>query len=482
MEIFRKKINLFPSGIPEDIKFIASKFMENGFEIYLVGGAVRNLIIYGDKNIKWDFDFATNAKPEKVIDLFKDKRKGGVFTVPTGLSHGTVSVVIKHGNNFTNYEITTYRTEDVYVDGRHPKSVSFSSSILEDLSRRDFTINAMAYDLFEKFILDPFGGYEDVKRKLIRSVGDPLIRFKEDGLRPVRACRIAAQLGFRIDEKTFNAIPEVLDVVKKVSMERIKDELMKLLKYAEKPSYGIELMRKSGILQLFIPELLEGYDVAQNEFHKYDIYYHNLFSCDAVDKNKPLVRLAALLHDIGKARAKKYALQTGIGNVFYNHEVIGEKMSEKILKRLKFSNSEIKRVQMLVRLHMFYYTEDWTDGAVRRFLRKFDGDEEFLKDLFELRKGDRIGSGLKNKEADIIEKFKERIRKVIEEDNALKVTDLDINGYEIMEHFNIPPSRTIGQMLEYMLEKVLDNPELNKKEKLIEIGKEFLEKVRTENV
>ncbi len=477
MEKYRKKIDLFPSKIPDDIIFITKKFVDNGYEIYLVGGAVRNLIIYGDKNINWDFDFTTNATPEEIIDLFKKKERGQkVFTVPTGLAHGTVSVVMKHGDRFINYEITTYRTDDIYEDGRHPKIVKFSSSILEDLSRRDFTINAIAYDVFEKFVIDPFNGLKDIKKKLVRCVGEPLVRFKEDGLRPVRACRIASQLDFEIEEKTFNAIPEALDVVRKVSMERIKDELMKLLTHSEKPSYGIELMRKSHLLELFIPELLEGYGVMQNEFHKYDIYYHNIYSCDAIEKDRPLVRLAALLHDIGKARAKKYAIQNGIGNVFYNHEVIGEKMAEKILKRLKFSNSEIKWIQKLIRLHMFYYTEEWTDGAVRRFLRKFDCDEKFLSDLFELRKGDRIGSGMKNKEAEILEKFKVRIKKVIEEDNALKVTDLDIDGHDIMKYFKISPSRTIGEMLEYMLERVLDNPELNKKEKLLELGKEFLKK------
>ncbi len=471
----KKYIDLFPSGIPDDLVYIAEKFTKNNYEIFLVGGAVRNLILFGDKKIDWDFDFTTNAKPEEVINLFKEKdRNKKVFTVPTGLSHGTVSVIIKHGESHTNYEITTYRTEDIYEDGRHPKKVNFSNSLLEDLSRRDFTINAIAYNIFEKYIIDPFGGEEDLGKKIIRTVGEPFERFREDGLRPIRACRIAAQLDFEIEEETFNAITKTLDTVKKVSIERVKDELMKLLKNSNQPSKGIELMRKSGILEIFLPELVEGYNIEQNEFHKYDIYYHNLYSCDAVTKERPLVRLAALFHDIGKARAKNFAIKNGIGNVFYNHEIIGERMVEKIMKRLKFSNTDIAYVKKLVRLHMFYYTEEWTDGAVRRFLRKFDGDENFLKDLFELRKGDRIGSGMKDKDAEILEKFKRRIKKIIEEDNALKVTDLDINGHDIMEHFQIPPSKTIGEMLEYMLEKVLDNPNLNNKDKLIEIGEEFL--------
>ncbi|MCX7821388.1 MAG: HD domain-containing protein [Brevinematales bacterium] len=474
MKEFKKEIDLFPSGIPEDIVYIVEQFIKNNYEIYLVGGAVRNLILYGDKNINWDFDFTTNATPEEVIKLFKKNKK--VFTVPTGIAHGTVSVVFHKENGNVAYEITTYRTEDIYEDGRHPKKVNFSKSLIEDLSRRDFTINSIAYQPIEKFIVDPFEGIKDLKRKIIKTVGNPVERFSEDGLRPIRACRIAAQLDFEIEKETFEAIPKTLEVTKKVSMERVREEFMKLLKTSEKPSIGIELMRESGILELFMPELLEGFKIEQNEFHKYDIYYHNLYSCDAVTKERPLVRLAALLHDIGKARAKSYAIKNGIGNVFYNHEVIGERITEKIMKRLKFSNADIHYVKKLVRLHMFYYTEEWTDGAVRRFLRKFDGDENFLKDLFELRKGDRLGSGMKDKDAEILEKFRRRINKIVAEDNALKVTDLDINGYEIMERFNIPPSRTIGEMLEYMLEKVLDNPELNKKEKLFEIGKEFLEK------
>ncbi len=474
MKKFIKKVNLFPSGIPKDILYIVNKFLENNYEIYLVGGAVRNLLLYGDKNIEWDFDFATNALPDEVIKLFKKDKK--IFTVPTGIAHGTVSVIFANEKKNIAYEITTYRTEDVYEDGRHPKKVSFSNSLLEDLSRRDFTINAIAYHPFENIIIDPFDGQKDLKRKIIRTVGNPVERFSEDGLRSIRACRIAAQLDFEIEKETFEAITKTLEITKKVSMERVREEFMKLLKTADKPSKGIELMRQSGILELFLPELLEGYNIEQNEFHKYDIYIHNLYSCDAVTKEKPLVRLAALLHDIGKARAKSFAIKNGIGNVFYNHEVIGERITEKLMKRLKFSNSDINYVKKLVRLHMFYYTEEWTDGAVRRFLRKFDGDENFLKDLFELRKGDRLGSGMKDKDTEILEKFKRRIAKIVEEDNALKVTDLDINGDEIMERFSIPPSRKVGEMLEYMLEKVLDNPELNEKEKLFEIGKEFLEK------
>lgn len=488
--------NLFPYEIPADLVFITEKLKSEGFEAYLVGGAVRDLILYGGTAAAsensyggMEFDLTTNATPEQVISLFRKNGRTRVFTVPTGLLHGTVSIIISKDNVASSYEITTYRIDSVYKDGRHPSSVRFSSSLTEDLARRDFTINALAYDIQEKIIIDPFQGLGDLKRGLIKTVGNPLTRFMEDGLRPVRACRFAAQLNFHIDEATMEAIPAVLETVKMVSMERIHDELIKLMR-SDKPSDGIEYLRKTGLLEIFIPELLEGYRHSQNEFHKYDVYYHNLYTCDAVNPEKPQIRLAGLFHDIGKPRAQYYASTNGNGNVFYNHEVIGEKMTEKILKRLKFSNNDMKKIKKLVKLHMFYYTEEWSDGAVRRFLKKLRDDSIELEELFELRKADRIGSGMRTGDAEIIEKFKARIRNIINEDNALKVTDLDINGNEIMKKFNIGPSKVIGEILEYMLQKVLDNPEFNKKDKLYEIGGEFLknrekslkEKLPSENI
>jgi poly(A) polymerase/tRNA nucleotidyltransferase (CCA-adding enzyme) len=470
-------MDLFPVKVPDDLIFITEKLKSNGFEAFLVGGAVRDIILSGNSGIllnpDMEYDLTTNAKPSQVMALFQKKSQFKVFTVPTGLLHGTVTVFIAKNGKVSSYEITTYRVDSDYKDGRHPSTIRFSSSLMEDLARRDFTINALAYDIQEKIIIDPYQGLNDLKKGIIRTVGDPLSRFSEDGLRPVRACRFAAQLDFIIDENTFNAVAGSLDTVRMVSPERIHDELIKLMK-TRKPSLGIEYLRKTGILEIFIPELLEGYKHNQNEFHKFDVYYHNLYTCDAVSPAKPLVRLAGLFHDIGKPRAQNFACANGNGNVFYNHEVIGEKITEKILKRLKFSNNELKKVKKLVKFHMFYYTEEWSDGAVRRFLRKLRDDTIDLEDLFELRKADRIGSGLRSGDAEILDKFKKRIGDIINEDNALKVTDLDINGHEIMQRFGIGPSKIIGEMLEYMLQRVLDNPEFNQKEKLYTIGEEFL--------
>ena len=476
--MFKMKIDLFTRSVPEDVRYIFEKLHAKGFEAYLVGGSVRNLLLHGDgedaRLRDSDYDFTTNATPQDVMAIFRDRANGSkTYTIPTGLSHGTVTVVIEKDDGPHHYEITTYRVDGTYVDGRHPAQVKFSSSLEEDLSRRDFTVNALAYDLISGELTDPSEGLKDLKNKIIRTVGDPVERFREDGLRPVRACRIASQLGFKIDKETLDAIPATLDVVRKVSMERVHDEVMKMMR-SPKPSVGVELMRETGILGLFMPEVMEGYAVDQNEFHRHDVYYHNLYSCDAVSPDRPLVRLAALFHDIGKPRAKNYAVQNGNGNVFYNHEIIGERMAERVLKRLKFSNNDLRTVTRLVKMHMFYYTEEWSDGAVRRFLRKIDGDMDFLADLFELRKADRIGSGLKSGEADILVRFRRRIASIVEADNALTVPDLEIDGNEIMGYFKLPPSPVIGRMLEYMLDKVLDDPALNTKESLLAIGGEFL--------
>ncbi|OHD57853.1 MAG: hypothetical protein A2014_11355 [Spirochaetes bacterium GWF1_49_6] len=462
--------SLFSSPPPPDLKFIVETLKYAGFEAYLVGGAVRDLIHRQVHHIEqipeMDFDFATNADPQKIISVFSGKR---IFTIPTGLQHGTVTVVL----NGKNYEITTYRIDGSYADGRHPDHVRFSSSLEEDLARRDFTVNAIAYDILESRIIDPFGGTDDIRAKVIRTVGDPKARFSEDALRLMRACRIAAYMGYTIEERTLNAVRESAPNIKKVSPERIQEELMKLMK-ADIPSTGLEYLRDTGLLKLILPELTEGADVDQNEYHLYDVYRHNIYACDAVPKEKPLLRIAALFHDIGKPRSKDYALRIGNGNVFYNHEIIGAKMAHHVLKRLRFSNHASAYITDMVKNHMFYYTEEWTDGAVRRFLRKINGDPELLNDLFLLRKADRTASGVRKGDTSILERFRRRIEEIMQKDNALKVTDLALDGYAIMESFKIKPGKIIGELLNHLLEKVLDNPELNTPEELLKIGGEYL--------
>ncbi len=459
---------------PDEVLFVDRTLREGGFDSYLVGGAVRDILLGRADEILYDYDFATNATPEEVMKLFISKREKenlDYAVVPTGIKHGTVSIVI----NGRPYEITTYRTDYGYSDGRHPDRVEFLSSIDEDLWRRDFTINALAYDIEGETIKDPTGGLQDLERGVIRAVGDPVKRFSEDGLRPVRACRFKAQLNFEIEPETFNAITLTLDTVKKVSPERIRDELIKLLQ-SPKPSVGIECMRKSGLLYLIIPELLEGYGVPQNEYHRYDVYWHNLITCDAAPRSKPLVRLAALLHDIAKPRTKRVVKKDDGTEevVFYNHEIVGERMAKRIMRRLRFSNAEIRKVCLLIRNHMFYYTYEWTDGAVRRFLRRVG--EENLEDLFDLREADRIGNGKRKGKSESLDRFKSHIQKIIEEDTAFSLKDLAVNGYDVMNTCGIPPSPLVGKTLNYLLNAVLDDPSLNEKDKLLKLAKDFVEK------
>ena len=446
--------------IPEDTKETMFKiirtFYDNDFECFLIGGSVRDLIL---GNEVYDYDFATNARPEQVVKLFKK-------VIPTGIKHGTVSVFFD-GRPF---EITTYRSDGKYIDGRRPESVLFSKTLKEDIARRDFTINGLAYDVMNDKVIDHVEGIKDLKKGIIKTIGDPVDRFNEDGLRTYRACRFAAKLNFKIEEKTFEAISQTLDVTKKISAERIRDEFLKILE-APLPSIGFEYLRKTGLLNIFLPELDDAFEKKQNKYHMYDIYYHSVYSCDAGPQDKPLIRLAALLHDIGKVPTRKIGDKDDY--VFYNHEVIGAKMVRKIMKRLKFSNGDIDIVNNLVINHMFHYTDDWTDGAVRRFMRKVG--VENLDDLLLLRKADRKGNGARSGLPVPILKLQKRIEKIIEEENAITVKDLEINGHDIMNEFNFKEGPMVGKVLNELLELVLDEPDLNEKHILLEKAREISE-------
>ncbi|MDR2735069.1 MAG: CCA tRNA nucleotidyltransferase [Spirochaetota bacterium] len=447
--------------IPEILFRFTDKFLRQGKEIYLVGGAVRDFLITSRLG-GGDYDFATNARPREVLRLFRR-------TIPTGIAHGTVTVIFG-GQNF---EVTTYRSDGAYSDGRHPDSVSFSDTIEEDLMRRDFTVNAIACDLAKLCFIDPYGGMEDLRNRVIRAVGDPLARFRDDGLRVLRACRFAGKLLFTIDKATEAAIPQALDVFKQVAVERVRDELFKIME-SERPSVALEAMRETGLLAIILPELMEGYGVLQNEFHMHDIYYHNLYSCDAAGSEFPLVRVAALLHDVGKKRALDSA-QKRFGDdetVFHNHENIGARMANNALRRLKFSNNDREHIVHLIRHHMFHYTDEWTDGAVRRLMR--NAGVENLPDLFELRRADRIGNGRKRGPSRSLQKLQQRIHYIMEAENAISVRDLAINGSDVMEVFGIPPGRVIGDLLAFLLEHILDHPGDNTRARLLQLADGFL--------
>jgi poly(A) polymerase/tRNA nucleotidyltransferase (CCA-adding enzyme) len=461
MTKFKLKI---PGQIKTDLDYISTILEKKGFECYMVGGSVRDLLLGIDS---FDYDFATNARPEQIMKLFPR-------VAPTGIKHGTVTILTSSGE----YEVTTFRSDGDYSDGRHPDKVYFSDTLEEDVKRRDFSINGLAYDFKNDKIIDLVGGLTDLENKIIRTIGDPVERFSEDGLRTLRACRFSSklsELGFTIDDATFSAISKTIEIVKKVSPERIRDELMKILQ-TKIPSVGIECMRKCGLLNLILPELDAAYGVDQNKYHMYDVYWHSLLTCDAAPIEIPLIRFTALLHDIGKVPSR--ATGSDGDFTFYNHEIIGTRMLKKIMKRLKFSNEDIERVCNLSINHMFHYKDEWTDGAVRRFMRKVG--IENIDELFRLRMADRQGNGSREGLPAPILKLQERIKKIISEENAITVKDLDINGRILMEQFTLTPGPIIGRILNELLEIILDEPEKNNKEILLEMSHRIIDNIRNE--
>jgi len=442
-------------SFPKGALYVIEVIRNSGHKAYFVGGCVRDLMLGKSPH---EFDVTTDATPHVIKRLF-DK------VVPTGEEFGTMTVVLADGS----YEVTTFRSDESYSDARHPDRVTFTKSIGDDLSRRDFTVNAMAYDPFSEEFIDKHGGRADLKKKIIRTVGDPLERFGEDGLRPVRACRFAAKLDFKIENKTLEAIRKTLDVVRKVSPERIHDEMVKMLS-AEKPSIGIEYMRISGLLKLIIPELDECFGVTQPKpFHKHDVYWHSLYTCDALAGRSYQLRLAGLLHDIAKPECK-VERPTEKGMTFYNHDSRGVEIARDVMTRLKFSNADIDSVTNLIRNHMFNYQSEWSDSAVRRFMIRVGVDN--LDGLFELRVAD-----LKAMEREVtqenLEELKGRISRVIDEDNALNVKSLKVDGSDVMDILKISPGPQVGQVLNWLLDQVIEDPRLNERHRLINLIKSY---------
>ncbi|MBI4977388.1 MAG: HD domain-containing protein [Spirochaetes bacterium] len=449
--------------IPPALTGIAETFAKRGKQCFLVGGALRDTMLGIPVH---EYDLASNAHPKEVMSFFR-------HTVPTGIEHGTVLVI----DGGMEVEVTTFRSDGAYTDGRRPDTVQYADTIEEDVSRRDFTINALAYNLATRDFIDLFGGIQDMHKKIIRTVGDPYERFSEDGLRVMRACRFAAKLGFTIEEETFKAIGASLTTFSKVAAERMRDELDGIL-LSGNLFIGIELMRTSGMLSIVLPELVEGFGVKQNRFHAYDVYYHNLHSAAAVPQQEDeratrLIRLAALLHDVAKPRTqRKVEKQKDL--VYYNHEVVGSSMARRVMKRLKYSRAETEFVEHLIRHHMFYYQDEWTDAAVRRFMNTVGMDN--IRSLLTLREADRIGNGKKKRgESEAIPKLLRRIDKIIEDENAITVKDLAVNGNDIMVAFKLHPGPIIGMVLTHCLDLILEEPSLNTKEILLEKARLFLE-------
>jgi len=446
------------------LKEIASIFNNNGKQVYLVGGAVRDMIRGKDIH---DWDLATDALPQEVTNFVR-RARGKV--IPTGIKHGTVTVLYKKHSA----EVTTFRTESDYSDGRRPDQVHYTSEIQEDLSRRDFTMNAIALRLPDGEIVDPFNGTADIKARIIRCVGNAAERFGEDGLRPLRAVRFSAQLGFEIEQNTLDAISGALSVSAKVSWERVRDEIDKILAVSpplgSPPSRGFLLMEKTGLLKLFLEELAACRGIDQKGYHQFDVLDHSLLACDyAAEKNySQEIRLAALLHDIGKPSVRKMD-ESGVWT-FYRHEEISATMCQNILRRLRYPNDIIENVCHLVKEHMFHYTDDWSDTAVRRFIAR--AGEDSLEDLYRLRRADVFAMEGKEIEHENLTTLADRVEKVLAQKHAFTIKDLAVSGNDLMT-IGIKSGITMGIILKELLETVLDDPSQNTKEKLLEIAKKI---------
>lgn len=449
--------------IPAHILDIKKKFQDAGFNIYLVGGCVRDLLY--KRKVK-DWDLTTNATPEQMLALFPDAFYDNAF--------GTVGIPLKALEETEHkgvVEITTFRTEKGYTDRRHPETVAWGKTIEEDLSRRDFTINAMAIELGNELpdintanIIDPFNGKEDLVDKLIRAVGDPNVRFKEDALRLMRAIRFATQLSFSIEDTTIQSITKDASLLAEISKERIRDELMKILA-SDYPYEGIMLLKNTGLLEYIIPELLEGIGISQarpGRHHKDDVFTHNVLSLKYCSSSDPLIRFATLIHDVGKPRVATNDKDGYV--IFHNHEIVGSRIAREIADRLRFSKKERDKIVTLVRWHMFTVDEHITDSAVRRFIRRIG--TENVKDMMDLRVGDRLGGGTQTAESWRLKLFKKRVEEQLAP-APFSINDLVIDGNDIMKELNSKPGRYIGHLLQKLFEEVDEDLEKNNREYLL---------------
>lgn len=436
-------------NIPAYVELALDRLEKSGFEAYIVGGCVRDTLLGIEPS---DFDITTVALPEEIERIFKNEK-----TIDIGRDFGTIKVILDR----EEVEITTFRREGDYLDGRRPEWVEFVPTIEDDLSRRDFTINAIAYNE-KRGIIDPYNGRKDLEENIIRSVGNPEKRFKEDYLRILRAVRFSTILDFRIEENTFKAGKKCSQSISKVSMERIREELFKIL-LSPIPSKGIRTMESINVLETILPEIVPaiGFD-QQNPHHDKDVYNHTL--C-ALDNSPPIlkVRLAALFHDVGKIHT--FSLdEKGVGH-FYGHDKLGAEITKKALKRMKTSNKLTKEITTLVKEHMNHHSE-FKDKGLKRLMRRVG--KENIYDLFELQKADRKCS---NKDASIehILDMEKRLESILEKEEAYEVNQLNIDGNDLIE-LGFKEGKIIGEILEYLLEKTLEDSSINEKEKLKEIA------------
>lgn len=442
--------------LPDEVYQVISKFLKVDKKIYLVGGVVRDILLGRDHK---DWDMTTEATPEEILELFPDGFYNNQF--------GTVGIDTEIGV----IEVTTMRKEGLYKDSRHPSEVSWTKDINKDLARRDFTVNAMALEISDgkPKLIDPFSGKDDLESGIIKAVGDPDTRFQEDALRLMRAIRFSAQLNFKIEKKTLESINKNSELINNISWERIRDELFKILE-SEKAYEGIILLKETGILEDILPELIKCFGVVQEgpkHARVYDIGEHNLLALKFCPSRDPLVRLAALLHDIGKVKTYR---KDNSGNVtFFGHETVGALISKQISERLRLSRKDADRLFRLIRWHMFTVSEHQTDSAIRRFIKNVG--YENIEDMMAVRVADRLGGGTETETSWRTEEFKKRIEEVMQK--PFSISDLKITGTDVMEILQIKPSRKVGEVLNSLFQEVLEDSEKNNKEYLFERTKEF---------
>ncbi|MCR4274596.1 MAG: HD domain-containing protein [Candidatus Campbellbacteria bacterium] len=440
--------------LPKEARGIVALLQHNGYEAYLVGGCVRDM--YLDCTPK-DWDVTTNANPEQIQALFPHTFYENEY--------GTVGVVNDETEDATlkAIEVTPYRKESGYSDKRHPDSVSFGTSLEEDLARRDFTINAFAFDTTTNTLVDVYDGKKDLKDKLIRAVGDAEKRFNEDALRMLRAVRFATEFGFDIEKKTSDAILKHADDLAHISAERIRDEFTKML-LSDSPFRGVRLLHEHKLLSYIVPELEKGIDVGQNQAHSYTVFEHIGRTLQAAaDKKFSLeLRLATLFHDIAKPHTK--AMDTKKNDwSFHGHEVVGSRLARKRMQELRFPTEIVEKVTKLVRWHMFFSdTEQITHSAVRRLIRNVG--PENVEDILNVRICDRIGTGRPKEQPYRLRKYKAMIDEVLRD--PVSVGMLSIDGKQLMELLGERPGPRIGWILHALLEDVLDDPTQNTKEYL----------------
>ncbi|MFH1488991.1 MAG: HD domain-containing protein [Pseudomonadota bacterium] len=427
--------------LPKFVRFIIQGLQSSGFEACVVGGAVRDFCL---QRPALDWDVATSAPPDGIKAVFRRVRH-------FSLKHDTVTLV--DGRN--HYDVTTFRGAG-----------DSGQSIEGDLGHRDFTINAMAYDVSGKILMDPYGGRGDISRKLLRAVGKPDERFREDPLRLIRAVRIGHELGFGIEEETFRSLSRNGELLREAAGERIREELLKIL-MGKKPSRAFTLMRRAGLLKVFLPELLEGYLKKQNVHHRFTVFRHIMETVDRVDP-EPVLRLTALLHDIAKPRVRK-KIEGSFR--FYGHEEASASLANEIMARLKFSRDLIDRVTGLTAHHMIGYSPEWSDGAVRRLIGRVG--KENIETLLAFRRADLLAHGIMDHKLELLSRLEGRVQGMTVNPLPLKISDLAIDGNRVMQVLGLKTGPAVGQVLDGLMQRILDDPDLNTEEGLIAAVKEI---------